>query len=130
MISIYLLLDCYKKSWDCTSDVLVNNRDVTIKKKEEGISAFLLFLLVAVKKLLSCLLSLCSLFCLRSLLNGSLYSSVLSYDLNRNLNLNLLVEVDCSLEVTNVLDIAHCDDLAINLDALVLQLLSYDSSVN
>ena len=51
MISIYLLLDCYKKSWDCTSDVLVNNRDVTIKKKEEGISAFLLFLLVAVKKI-------------------------------------------------------------------------------
>ena len=49
LLSSFFFIGCYKKSWDCTSDVPVNNRDVTIKKKEEGIAAFLLFLLVAVK---------------------------------------------------------------------------------
>ena len=49
MLLSSFFIGCYKKSWDCTSDVPVNNRDVTIKKKEEGIAAFLLFLLVAVK---------------------------------------------------------------------------------
>lgn len=52
MLLSSFFIGCYKKSWDCTSDVPVNNRDVTIKKKEEGISAFLLFLLVAVKKII------------------------------------------------------------------------------
>ena len=49
MLLSSFFIGCYKKSWDCTSGIPVNNRDVTIKKKEEGIAAFLLFLLVTVK---------------------------------------------------------------------------------
>ena len=40
------------------------------------------------------------------------------------------MEVDGSLELTYGLDVAHGDDLAVNLEALLLELVSHNVSVN
>ena len=77
---------------------------------------------------LSCSLSRCLNWSLLS--SRSCNRSVLSNNVNWNLNLNLLVVVYSSLVLTNLLSILHSDDLAINLDALLSELLSNSCSIN
>ena len=67
----------------------------------------------------------------RSLLNGSLnglHGSVLGNDLNGNLYLYLLVEVNGSLVVANLLGIVHGNNLAVDVEAFLSESLYYSSS--
>ena len=78
-----------------------------------------------------------NLLCSGSLCSGSSLSNLslrsffaLSYNLYGNLNLYLLVEMDCCLILANALDVVHGDDLTINIEALLLELVSYGVLVN
>ena len=68
--------------------------------------------------------------CFFGILGRSGNRSIFCNNHYRYLNLNLLMEVSDSLIFTNLLDVAHSDNLTINLDALFSKSLSNFSSIN